>query len=66
MTAAVQPGRRPTPEEHVVHKARVWRRTEKVLTGACGPAKAAAASAHLAAKRKLREAVDILEQQDSG
>jgi hypothetical protein len=55
---------RPTPEEHVLQKARVWRRTERALTGARGSEKAAAATAHTVAKRKLREAVDILEQKD--
>lgn len=56
---------RATPEEHVLQKARVWRRTERELTGARGAEKAAAASAHTAAKRKLREAVDMLELKDS-
>lgn len=56
----------PTPEEHVLHKARVWRRTERALTGARGgPDQAKAAKAHISAKRKLREAVDMLEQKDS-
>lgn len=54
-----------TPEEKVVHYARVWRETEKTAMRATEGQKNAANKEHGKAKADLRDAVDRLNRSES-
>lgn len=49
--------KKPTPEEHIVQRARYWRMTEQAVIAAHPEHREAAKTAHQDAKRRLREAL---------